>query len=396
MTDVDIRPTGTARPDRVPLKSWLAVLAVALGTFLVVTVENLPMGLLTSIGGGLHISDGQVGLLVTVSGLVAAATAAILPVLIRRLDRRIVLLGLIALVVLGNLASAVTPNYALLLVARLFIGVSIGGFWALAAGLGVRLVPESHVARATSLIFFGAMAANVLGVPAGTLIGSLTNWRVAFGALAGVALLLVVALVVLLPKMPAADPVRLRTLAEQLRKPAIRVGVIATFLLVSGHYGAFTFVSPILQDISGISSRAIGPLLLAFGVAGIIGNFIAGAAAGRNVRRTIIIVSLALAVILVAYPLLGGTPVSGSILLILWGVAFGGLPVSVQTWIIKAAPNATEAATSLNTSMFNLAIALGALFGAFVVDSIALVGVLWVAAGLVVLTSLAVRGTRQV
>lgn len=395
MTDVVDVPSRAAEPERVSVKNWLAVLAVALGTFLVVTVENLPMGLLTSIGGGLGVSDGAVGLMVTVSGLVAAATAPVLPVLIRRMDRRVVLLGLIGLAVVGNVVTALAPNYPVLIAARLAIGVSIGGFWSLAAGLGVRLVPEAHVARATSLIFFGAMAANVLGVPAGTLIGTLTNWRVAFGALAGLALLLVLALAVLLPRMPATDPVRLRTLVVQLRTPAVRVGVLATFLLVAGHYGAFTFVSPILQDISGIGTQAIGPLLLAFGVAGIVGNFVAGAAAGRDVRRTIIVVSLALAVILAIYPVLGGTPVSGSILLILWGVAFGGLPVSVQTWIIKAAPNATEAATGLNTSMFNLAIALGALFGSLVVGFTAVSGVLWIAAALVVLTTLAVRGTRQ-
>ncbi|MFL6126442.1 MFS transporter [Actinophytocola sp.] len=393
MTNVET-VRATSAPDRMSIKNWLAVLAVTLGTFLVVTVENLPMGLLTSIGGGLHVSNGAVGLMVTVSGLIAAATAPMLPVLIRRTDRRVVLLGLIVLVVLGNLATAAAPNYAVLLLARLLIGISIGGFWALAAGLGVRLVPESYVAKATSLIFFGAMAANVLGVPAGTLVGDLTNWRVAFATLAGIALILVVALAVLLPKMPATEPVRLRTLAEQLRTPAVRVGVLATFLLVAGHYGAFTFVSPILQDISGISATAVGPLLLGFGVAGIVGNFLAGSAASRNVRGTIIVVSLALAVILAIYPLVGGTPVTGAILLILWGVAFGGLPVSVQTWIIKAAPDATEAATGLNTSMFNLAIALGALFGSLVVGFVAITGVLWVAAVLVVLTSLAVRSTR--
>ncbi|XVQ85301.1 MFS transporter [Microbispora siamensis] len=396
MTVIESVSAGTGKPDRVPLKSWLAVIAVALGTFLVVTVENLPMGLLTAIGGGLHVSDGEVGLMVTVSGLVAAVTAPLLPVAIRGLDRRVVLLGLILLALVANVVSAVTPSYAVLMVARLFVGVSIGGFWALAAGLGVRLVPETHVARATSLIFFGAMAANVLGVPAGTLIGELTGWRIAFGAVAAVALLLVIALSVLLPKMPATEPVRLRTLGEQLRTPAVRVGVLATFLLVSGHYGAFTFVSPILQDVSGVGAAFVGPLLLAYGVAGMVGNLIAGSWAGRNVRGTIVVVSVALAVILATFPFLGGNAVTGSILLIAWGFAFGGLPVSVQTWIIKAAPQGVEAATGLNTCMFNLAIALGALFASLIVGAVAVTGVLWVAAGLVVLTSLVVSGTRRV
>lgn len=395
MTEVDSFRAGSAAPDdRASVKNWLGVLAVALGTFLVVTVENLPMGLLTGIGGTLHVSVGAVGLMVTVSGLVAALTAPVLPVLIKRLDRRVVLLALILFALVGNLVTALTPNYAVLLVTRLLIGISIGGFWALAAGLGVRLVPQAQIAKATSLIFFGAMVANVLGVPAGTLIGNLTNWRVAFGVLAALSGVLLVALFVLLPKMPATTPVSLRSLAGLLRLPAVRTGVLATFLLVAGHYGAFTFVSPILQDVSGISATAVGPLLLAYGLAGIAGNFLAGSAAGRDVRRTIILVSLALAVILAVYPLIGGNPVTGSVLLILWGLAFGGLPVCVQTFIMKAAPNETEGATGLNTCMFNLAIALGALFGSVVADSIAVIGVLWIAAALVVLTSLAVRRTR--
>ncbi len=387
-------PVLSPPTEGVTLKNWLAVAAVAIGTFLVVTVENLPMGLLTAIGAGLDVTDGQVGFMVTVSGLVAAVTAAVLPVAIKRIDRRLVLLGLILLAVLANVVVAVTPNYAVLLGARFLVGISIGGFWSLAAGLGVRLVPSAAVPRATSLIFFGAMAANVLGVPAGTLLGSLTTWRVAFAALAGLALVLVAALAILLPKMPATEPVRLRTLADQLRTPAVRVGVLATFLLVSGAYGAFTFVSPILQDISGIAPTAIGPLLLAYGVAGIAGNFLAGAAAGRNVRGTIIAVSVMLAAVLALFPVIGGSPASGTILLVLWGMAFGGLPVSVQTWIIKAAPNATEAATGLNTSMFNLAIALGALLASSVVGAIAVSGVLWLAATLVLLTSVAMWRSR--
>lgn len=390
MTATDVRI------ERVPLKSWLAVTAVTLGTFLVVTVENLPMGLLTAIGAGLHVTDGQVGFMVTVSGLVAAVTAAVLPVAIKRVDRRLVLLGLILLAALANVVVALTPDYTVLIVARFLVGISIGGFWSLAAGIGVRLVPGHAVPRAVSLIFFGAMAANVLGVPAGTLLGSLTHWRVAFGALAGLALVLLAALAILLPKLPATEPVRLRTLADQLRVPAVRVGVLATFLLVSGAYGAFTFVSPILQDISGVGPTAIGPLLLAYGVAGIAGNFLAGAAAGRNVRGTIIAVSVLLAAVLALFPVIGGTPTSGTILLVLWGMAFGGLPVSVQTWILRAAPNATEAATGLNTSMFNLAIALGALLASSVVGLIAVSGVLWLAAILVVLTVVAMWRTQAV
>jgi predicted MFS family arabinose efflux permease len=390
------RASSGPAAERRPLRAWLAVTAVTVGTFTVVTVESLPAGLLTSIAGGLRVADAEVGLLVTVSGLVAAASAAVLPIAIRSLDRRTVLVGLTALIVAGTVLSAASPDFPVLLASRVLIGISIGGFWALAAGIAVRLVPAGQVPRATSVIFFGPMAANVLGVPVGTLLGSLAGWRVAFLAVAVLGVLLIAALLLVLPRMPAAQPIRVGTLLEQLRNSAVRVGVLATFLLVCGHYAAFTFVSPVLQKIAGIHPHTVGLLLLAYGSFAILGNFLAGSMAARNVRATIITLSLLFAAVLALIPVIGTTPVTGTLLLIAWGLAFGALPVSVQTWILKAAPNATEAATSLNTCMFNLAIALGALFASVIAGNVAIRGVLWFAAGVVILTSLAVWRTHEI
>ncbi|MER7538363.1 MFS transporter [Streptomyces sp. NPDC097704] len=381
--------------DRVPARRWLAVVAMAVGTFALVTVESLPVGLLPLIGGTLGVSEGTAGLMVTVPGLVASVTAPLLPVAIRRADRRAVLLGLIVLMVAANGLSALAPDFAVLLASRFLVGVSIGGFWALAAGLAVRLVPERHVPRAVSIVFGGATAANVLGVPAGTLIGALADWRVAFAAVGGLGVLVLTALLWLLPSLPAERAVRLRTLPEQFHNPVVRAGVAATFLLVSGHYAAFTYVSPILRDVSGFDAGMIGPLLLGFGVAGIVGNFLAGAAAERDVRATVVTVGTVLALVLALFPLAGRTPVGGAILLILWGLGFGGVPVGVQTWILKSAPASAEAATALNTAVFNLAIALGALFGGVVADRLSLNGVLALGAVLTLLTSLAVRSARR-
>ncbi|GAA3469198.1 MFS transporter [Nonomuraea roseola] len=394
MASVADSVTAASPSAQVPLRRWIAVAAVAVGTFSVVTAEQLPVGLLTSVGGALGVSEGTAGLMVTVPGLVASATAPVLPVAIGRLDRRIVLLGLITLMVAANVMSAIAPNFAVLLASRFLVGISIGGFWALAAGIAVRMVPERYVPQATAIAFGGATAANVLGVPAGTLIGELTDWRIAFGILGGLGLLVVVSLLLLLPQMPATQPVRLRTLAEQFRNPVVRAGVLATFLLVSGHFAAFTFVSPILRTISGIDQSMIGPVLLVFGIAGIVGNFITGAAATRDIRATVIAISVLLAAVLALFPVAGGNPIGGVALLIGWGLAFGGVPVGVQTWILKAAPNSAEAATALNTSMFNLAIALGALFGGLIADNVVIAAALWFGAALSILTSVVVWNTR--
>ncbi|GGP84107.1 MFS transporter [Streptomyces melanogenes] len=394
IADTTERP-ATRDDERVPLTRWLAVVAMAVGTFALVTVESLPVGLLPFIGESLDVSEGTAGLMVTVPGLVASVTAPLFPVVIGRLDRRAALIGLITLMVLANGLSAAAPDFVVLLGSRFLVGISIGGFWALAVGLAVRLVPERSVPRAVSLVFGGATAANVLGVPAGTLIGGLADWRTAFVAAGALGLLVLVALLFLLPPLPAQQVVQLRTLPRQFRNPVVRAGVLSTFLLVGGHFAAFTFVSPILRTTAGIGEGAIGPLLLGFGVAGILGNFLAAAASERNVRTTILTVSVLLTAILAVFPFAGRTPVGGALLLMGWGLAFGGVPVAVQTWILKAAPDSTEAATALNTSVYNLAIALGALFGAIVATHLTLNGVLITGAVFTLLTSLAVRSARR-
>ncbi|WP_051782327.1 MULTISPECIES: MFS transporter [unclassified Streptomyces] len=394
MTVVETSPPVAPDAERVPLRRWLAVAAMAVGTFALVTVESMPVGLLPVIGDSLDVSEGTAGLMVTVPGLVAAATAPLLPVVIRSLDRRTVLLGLIVLMVAANVLSALASDFATLLVSRFFVGVAIGGFWALAAGLAVRLVPERYVPRAVSIVFGGATAANVLGVPAGTLIGGLGDWRVAFVAVSGLGLLVLVALSVLLPPLPADRAVQFRTLLRQFRNPVVRTGIIVTFLLVSGHFAAFIFVSPVLRDVSGIDGTMVGPLLLGFGVAGIAGNFLAGAAAARHIRATVVTIGVALPAVLALFPLLGGTPIGGTILLIAWGLAFGGVPVGVQTWILTSAADSAEAATALNTSVFNLAIALGALFGGIVANHVSISGVLLTGALLAVPTTVAVWSVR--
>ncbi|WP_019854400.1 MFS transporter [Actinopolyspora mortivallis] len=387
--------TAVETRQHVGLKGWLTVLSVTVGIFSMVTAEQLPVGLLTAVSGSLHVTEGTAGLMVTLPGLVAAISAPVIPVAVGRLDRRILLIALMIIMGGSSLLSTLAPNFAVMLLGRVLVGITIGGFWAVAGSLAVRLVPEKYVPRATALIFGGVAAANVFGVPLGTLIGELAGWRTAFAALGTLALIVLVGLVSLLPKLPASEPVRLSKLAEQFRNHAVTAGVIATFLLVTGHFAAYTFVSPVLQSLSGVSVGLISSLLLGYGLAGIVTNFVAGSSSGRNVRGTVLTISLALAAVLALFPLLGGTVASGIVLLIMWGLAFGGVSVSLQTWMIKAAPHETEAASALWVSMFNLSISLGALFGGVVVDTTSLSNVLWLGAVLVLLTTLTVWSTRN-
>ncbi|MFD7783237.1 MFS transporter [Streptomyces nojiriensis] len=370
-----VGPESTAGPEAgpahgsaaAPWRGWAAVCAVSLGIFCLITSELLPVGLLTPVGAALGVSDGTAGLMVTAPGLVAGFCAPLVTVGAGRLDRRLVLCVLIALMVAANLAAALAPNFAVVLAARLLVGVSVGGFWAVAGGLAVRLVPEHRVGRATALVFGGVPTASVLGVPAGTLLGELGGWRTAFAAVGALGLVTLTALLLLLPPLPATRHITFPELPALLRENrAVRAGVIVTFLVVTGQFAAYTFVRPILQEVSGVGAEHISTLLLGYGVAGVAGNFLAGA---RDAYRTLLVVSSCLTVVLALIAVLPG-PAVGTALLLAWGLAYGGVSVSVQGWMIKAAPGAPEAASSLMVAMFNFAIAAGALCGGLAVDGI--------------------------
>ncbi|MEV8447814.1 MFS transporter [Streptomyces parvus] len=393
MTTVETGATTATCPS--PVKGWLAVLAVTLGIFSLMTSELLPVGLLTPVGQALDVSQGTAGLMVTVPGLVAAVSAPLVTVATGHIDRRIVLMVLIGLMGAANLASAFATGFTVVLVARFLIGLSVGGFWSIAGGIALRLVPARHVARANAVIFGGVETASVLGVPSGTLIGDLSGWRTAFAAVGILGLVSLACMLFFMPRVPAGRTVTFSALPQVFRGNAgLRAGIALTFLVITGHFLAYTFVRPILQG-DGMADSSIGVLLLTFGVAGICGNFIAGALVTRHLRRCVMGISVVLTAAMAVLALAGTGAFSAGAILVLWGLGYGAVPVTFQTWILDAAPDATEAATSLYVSAFNLSIALGALLGGFAVDSIGTTSVLWAGAALTALSLFVVGGVRR-
>ncbi|GGT08533.1 MFS transporter [Nonomuraea spiralis] len=376
--------TTTLAPPRPPLLSWLAVVSITLGIFAIVTSEILPIGLLTTIGADFRVTDGTAGLTMTLPGFVAAVAAPVLTVATARLDRRVTMCVLMVVLAAADVLAAVAGAYWVVLASRVLVGLTIGGFWSIAAGLAARLVPPAAVGAATALIFSAVPLGSVLGVPAGTLIGHLAGWRTAFLVLAGLAVVVLVALLALLPPLPAHQVTGARVLLDLLRLRGTRIALLATFLIVLAHFGTYTYVTPFLEHVTRLSPAAVSAVLLAYGVAGVAGNFLAGRAVATRPRAAFAVCGLLAAAATGLLPLAGGTPAGAALLLVLWGLAYGGVPVCSQAWFLRASPGTPEAATVVFTSSFQATFALGALLGGTIVDAFSVSAVM-IAGGLTAL-----------
>jgi predicted MFS family arabinose efflux permease len=366
----------------------MAVTAVGLATFSVVTTEMLPVGLLTVIAETLGTSTGTAGLMISLPALLAALFAPLVLIVAGNLDRRWILCGLLGLLAIANIASALAPNMAWMLAARVLVGFCMGGIWAIAGGLAARLVPGRSIGLATSIIFGGVAAASVLGVPLGALIGDLAGWRWAFGSMAILSALILVIHLVVIPGLPVHSSVTLGQIVTQLANRKLLAGLALTLLLVAGHFMAFTFVRPLLLSVSGFDVQWISVLLFGYGIAGIMGNFLAGISAARHTTLTLMAIALGLLLTPILFLTVGTSPVGGGLVLLAWGLAYGGVSVSLMTWMMKAAPGALEIATALYVGVFNVGISLGSWAGGQAVDSLGLNINLWFAGGLAALALL--------
>lgn len=365
-------------------RGWVAVLSVALGSFVLVLSEFLPIGLLPAIADDLHISVGTAGLMVVATGLTGAIGAPIVTVFTSRVDRRIVLWSLSALLVVADVLGAFAPNLGVLLVARMLLGLAIGGFWSIGAGIGSRLVRESAVIRAASFITAGVSVATVVSLPLGAFVSSVANWRTAFLIGAGLGAIALVLQLALLPRIPSIQQVRFATLGHLLTIPRARIGLIATALAFIAQFSAYTYVAPYLQQLVRISPTTITVALLAFGVAGIVGNFTAGVTLSRSVTGTLAVTKVALALSVVSLPLLAWSLPGVFALLVIWGFVWGALPLALQMWMSQAAPAASDGSLALFVTTIQLAIAAGSIIGAFGVSTFGIAFDFYLAGGIAV------------
>ena len=382
-------PDSVTRESGEPSSSaWVAVFSLAMGVFGLLTAEYLPASLLTPMAADLGVSEALAGQAVTVTAVVALFAGLLVPRLTRSIDRRLVLLSFTGLMILSNALVALSSSMGVLLVMRVLLGVALGGFWSMAAAVAMRLVPPQRVPRALSIIFSGIAVGTVVSVPLGSYLGGLLGWRSAFWAATAVGGLTFAFQWFTLPRMAPRKAAVPESVVGLLRRPGVAVGMLGCVLAHTGQYALFTYIRPTLESLGQMSADGLALILLGFGVANFVGTLLAGWLMERGLKVTLVIMPALVGVAALGMLLLPVGVGGLAILVALWGLAFGGVPVAWSSWVARAVPYQAESAGGMVVAAVQSSIAAGAALGGLVFGLGGIVAVLTVAATVMLLASL--------
>ncbi len=356
----------------------LALLALTLSAFAIGTTEFVIVGLIPTMAQDLQVSLPSAGLLVSLYALGVTVGAPVLTALTGHWNRKHVLLAVMTLFVAGNVLAWQAPSYETLIAARVITGLAHGVFFSIGSTIATGLVPKEKAASAIAIMFTGLTVALVTGVPLGTYIGQSFGWQSTFLAVALLGLIALIGSAFLVPNnLKQTRAASLLTQAKVLTEPRLLLVFAITAIGYGGTFVAFTFLAPILQQISGFDASAIGIIMLVYGVSVAIGNIWGGKMADNmGPIKALSYIFTGLAAVLFIFHFTALNPITAVLTILVWGAfAFGNVP-GLQVYVVKLAetyaPTAVDVASGLNIAAFNIGIALGAWGGGLIVEQMGL------------------------
>ncbi len=366
----------------IPLALW----ALTLSAFAIGTTEFVIVGLVPTIANDLGVSLPSAGLLVSLYAVGVAIDAPVLTALTGRWNRKIVLISLMGLFVLGNLLAWQAPSYETLIITRILTGLAHGVFFSIGSMIATSLVSKDKEASAIAIMFTGLTVALVTGVPLGTWIGQHFGWQATFLVVSVLGLIALIGSAILVPKnLKQSIPATFKEQLQVIVKPRLLLVYLMTILGYGGTFTAFTYLAPILEQQTGFAPSAIGLIMLVYGVSVAVGNIWGGKLADkRGPISALSIIFSALTIILLAFTFTMESKVAAVLTILIWGAfAFGNVP-GLQLYVVKQAkkhtPNAVDVASGLNIAAFNIGIALGSVTGGLVVEHMELKDTAWIGA----------------
>ncbi|XOK60967.1 MFS transporter [Paenibacillus elgii] len=385
-------------------RSILALLALAISAYAIGTTEFISVGLLPLIAENLHISVTTAGLTVTLYALGVTFGAPVLTSLTTGMSRKLLLIAIMVVFIAGNSLAAVSGSIGVLLTARVLSALSHGVFMSIASTIAADLVPENKRASAISMMFSGLTVAIVTGVPLGTWIGQQMGWRAAFVTIAVIGLVALIANLILIPaSLRKGVPTPVREQVKLVTNGRLLLAFAITALGYGGTFVVFTYLSPLLHEITGFAESTVAVILLIYGVAIAIGNVIGGKVANRRPLKALFYMFILQAIVLLVLMVTAPFKVAGLITIFFMGLlAFMNVP-GLQIYVVmlaeRFAPGAKDVASAVNIAAFNAGIAIGAYLGGVITDSMGLIHTTWIGAimvlAAVLLTSLSMALERK-
>lgn len=376
--------------------NWSAVFAVAFCVACLITVEFLPVSLLTPMALDLGISEGMAGQSVTTTAFVAMFSSLFITSVIGKTDRRYVVILFSLLLTLSCLLVSFADSFTLLLLGRACLGLALGGFWAMSASLTMRLVPMRVVPKALSIILGAVSIALVIAAPLGSFLGGLIGWRNVFNGAAVMGVLCTLWVLKALPSLPGESAAQQQNMFGLLKRPGVMAGMCAIFMAFAGQFAFFTYIRPLYMTLAGFDVDGLTLVLLSFGIASFIGTSLSSVLLKRSVKAALAIAPLVLTACAAALVLWGESKIVASTVAIIWGFAFALIPVGWSTWITRSLSDQAEKAGSIQVAVIQLANTCGAAVGGIALDHLGLLSPLVLSGVLMLFTGLLVAAKVKV